>query len=179
MVMVMVAECVALPPTAAAVAVTVVVPRGVLGPAGADLEMEPQPAPPRKNAASINRCSQRGDTQRERFEGDKTCSRPVIESRDKARKGVRSARMDPRPNSELAGEAKGPALFNQNWTVRALLLPSTCTLAGENVQVANWGSPEQVNATGPVYAPTGVSVKFAVPVWPRRMVRAVGLAVIE
>ena len=64
----MVAERVAPPPAAAAIAVTVDVPTGVLESAGADLEMEPQPATPRKNTASINRCSQRSETQRERFE---------------------------------------------------------------------------------------------------------------
>lgn len=117
MVMEIVAECVAPPPAAAAVAVTVDVPRGVLGPAGADLEIEPQPATPRKNTASINRCSQHSEPQRERFEGDRFSPRPVIESRDKARKGVKSARMYGRAKSELAGETKGPAVFSLNWTV--------------------------------------------------------------
>ena len=110
----MVAECVAPPPVAAAIAVTVDVPNGVLGLAGADLEMEPQPAIPRKNTGSINRCSQRSDAQRER---DKSFPRLVSENNDKARKGVRSASTDPRPKSELAGEMKGPAVFNLNWTV--------------------------------------------------------------
>ena len=114
MVMVMVAERVAPPPVAAAIAVTVDVPTGVLEPAGADLEMEPQPAIPRKNTGRINRCSQRSDAPRER---DKSFPRLVIENNDKVRKGVRSARMDPRPKLELAGETKGPTVFNLNWTV--------------------------------------------------------------
>ncbi len=113
----MVAECIAPPPAAVAIAVTVDVPRGVLGLAGVDLEMEPQPAAPTKNTASINKCSQRSDIQRERFGRDQSFLRFVIENNDKARKGVRSARMDPRPKSELAGETKGPAVFNLNWTV--------------------------------------------------------------
>ena len=117
MVTVMLAECVALPPTAAAVVVTVVVPRGVLGPAGADLEMEPQPATPRKRVARVSICSQRSGAHREPPEGDKSFPHLAIENNDKARKGVRSARMDPRPKSELAGDTKGPAVFNLNCTV--------------------------------------------------------------
>lgn len=177
--MAMVAECVAPPPTAAAVAVTVDVPRGVLGLAGAGVELDPQPATPRKNTASSNIWSHRGDDQRERLERDESFPRLVIDDNDKARKGVKSARIDLRPKSELAGVTKGPTVFNLTWTTCAVLLPSICTLARENEQVASCGRPEHVNATGPLYAPIGVTVRVAVPVCPRRMVSAVGVAVIE
>jgi hypothetical protein len=62
---VIVAEWVALPPTAAAVAVTLDVPSGTLGPAGVGLELEPQPATPRKNRAITSMCIHRGRSQRE------------------------------------------------------------------------------------------------------------------
>ena len=79
--------------------------------------MEPQPAIPRKNTASVSICSQRSGAHRALPEGDKSFPRLVIENNDKARNGVRRARMGPRPKSELAGETKRPAVFNLNWTV--------------------------------------------------------------
>jgi hypothetical protein len=44
---------------------------------------------------------------------------------------------------------------------------------GAKVQVAYWGSPEQLNCTGALKPPTGASEMVAVPVWPWEMVRLV------
>jgi hypothetical protein len=46
---------------------------------------------------------------------------------------------------------------------------------GAKAQVAYWGRPEQLNCTGALNPPMGVSEMVAVPDWPWAMVRLVPL----
>ena len=48
------------------------------------------------------------------------------------------------------------------------------TEAGEKLQLASAGRPEQENVTGRAYPPVLVAVKVAVPCWPCAMLRAMG-----
>ena len=117
---VMVAEWVALPPTAAAFAVTVDVPRGTLKFGESGLEAEPQPATPRKNIASTNICSHRTGFDRDRPDRVEVVRPRAIENSARARKGLNRASIglptEPGP-AGAANEAVVALVSTLNWTV--------------------------------------------------------------
>jgi hypothetical protein len=113
---VIVAEWVALPPTAAAVAVTLDVPSGTLGPAGVGLELEPQPATPRKNRAITSMCIHRGRSQRE-IPIMEFLLRLAIEISGRGRNGINRARtgLCSEPGGTVS-DATVAAVFTLNCT---------------------------------------------------------------